>query len=160
MPSFTFRRCRSTFLHPFYVPIINMLPPSNHISSHLNLFQASWVWGQHIPPKHPFRIVIRHYVKTRKSVLMEGNFVSGLTNSRKKSLRKSKVCHHHFRILPLVLMILFIVEAFMLTFIYEFGVIILCLFGYSLFCDITRRRLVVSYRRQAVWLHDPCRWDQ
>jgi len=83
-----FRRCRSTYLHPFSVPIINMLPPPNHISSHLNLFQASWVWGQHIPPKHPFRIVIRHFVRTRKSVLLEGNLVSGLTNSCKKVFTK------------------------------------------------------------------------
>ena len=137
-------------MHPFHVPIMNMLPSPSHISSHLNLFQASRVWRQHVHPKRPFRVVIRHFVRTRKSVLMEGNVISGLTNSCKRSLRNSKICHHHFRILPLVLMIFFIVEDFVLTLICEFGIIILCLFRFSVFWDIMQRRLVVSYRSQAV----------
>jgi hypothetical protein len=118
-------------LHPVSVPLINMLPLPNNISSYLNLFQASWVWRRHVLPKRPFRVVIRHCVRvrTKKSVLMEGKRVSGLASSCIRYLRNWKFCHHHFRILPPILMILFIVAAFM-TLICEFGLIVLsiCLF--------------------------------
>ena len=148
---FLFRTDRSKFLTPFYVPIINKLPPPNHISSQVHLFQTSLVWRQHVLPKRPFRVVIRHGVRTRKSVLMEGSLVSGFTNSCIRSLRNSKVCHHQFRTFPLVLMILFIVAVFMLTLICEFCIIILsiCLFRSSLFWDITPVRLVVTGVKQS-----------
>lgn len=54
-------------LQPFYM--IDTIPPSNHINTHLNPIRLSQSWIQHIPPECHNTHITLQWVKTQNSIL-------------------------------------------------------------------------------------------